>query len=157
MSLHVPGVRNPADLVAGLALVATSALAFYFSQDLPNMVDYRFTAGTAPRLTALMLGGFGVAICVMAFLRASEEGGYPVYAIRGPLVVAAAVVLFAVTVKPLGLLLSCFLLFVLTSLARPKPKWGEVFIAAAVMSAGCVAVFVYFLKLPYPVLPGAGY
>ncbi|RYE08250.1 MAG: tripartite tricarboxylate transporter TctB family protein [Hyphomicrobiales bacterium] len=156
MASRIPGIRNSADVVAGSLLVIISVVAFFMAQDLPEMVDYRFTAGTMPRLAALLVGVFGLAIAVLGFLRDGDgEGqGYPIYALRGPLMIAAAVVLFALTVKPLGMLAACFILFVLTSMARSKPKWFEVFIAAAVMSIGCVAVFVYFLKLPYPVLPG---
>lgn len=75
------------------------------------------------------------------------------FAPRGPLFIAAAIVVFAATVRPLGLAVSSFVTIMMAAGASDEVHWGEAAIVGAVLALGCCLLFSYALGLPLPVLP----
>ena len=78
------------------------------------------------------------------------------FAIRGPFLVTAAILLFAATIRPLGLVISTFLLVVVSASASPEvhgKRWIETVIWAAVLSAFCAVLFPNVLNLPMQLWP----
>jgi len=57
------------------------------------------------------------------------------------------------TIPSLGLVLSTFAAFLLSIMGSSEFRWGESVAAAAVMTAFCVALFVYLLQLPFQLWP----
>jgi hypothetical protein len=292
-------IRNPDDLVGGLALIGIALFAFYASYDLPGMRGFAFGPGTAPRLFATLLLGFGVAVVAMSFFtQPVERPEAPDYArwretvlaifanaiafvilyallmvalyvidyagkqlaitvaqagsaaarstardimqillileigvwifliifaymrgstightwiaffpalgafldifgllravpylplglnlaciavgyllpprvqtdvrfslatlidlparIRGPLFVTASIIAFAVMIRPIGLIISSFLVFMISGLASKETRWIECTIAAIGLTTFCVLLFVYLLNLPFQLWP----
>jgi putative tricarboxylic transport membrane protein len=56
-------------------------------------------------------------------------------------------------IRPLGLVPATFLAFVISILGSTEMRWLESFIAAVVMTAFCVGLFVYLLNLPFQLWP----
>jgi putative tricarboxylic transport membrane protein len=75
------------------------------------------------------------------------------FAVRGPALVCAGILFFAVAIRPFGLIATSYITFVITIVATPEVRWRETLIAAAVMTAFCVALFVYLLQLPFDLWP----
>jgi putative tricarboxylic transport membrane protein len=85
------------------------------------------------------------------------------YAIRGPAWVILAILAFAamirgfnlgfISVPPLGLVPSTFAAFMISIFGSSEMRWVESLIAAVVMTAFCVALFVYLLQLPFQLWP----
>ena len=120
-------IRSPQDFYGGLALVALSLFAFWASSDLPGMRGFSFGPGTAPRLFAGVLLTFGAVIMAMGFF----FHGKPLerYAIRGPFWITVSIIVFATTVRPLGLIIATFVSFVISGAASPETRWVENVIA----------------------------
>ena len=144
-------VRGPQDFVGGLALVAIALFALWASSDLQGMRGFSFGAGTAPRMFAFLLLGLGVAIAVVGVV--TEGAHLATYAWRGPLFVSLAILSFAITIRPLGLIISAFASFIISALGTPETRWKETIIVGICLTIGFSLLFPYALGLPLQLLP----
>ena len=144
-------IRGPQDFVGGIALMSIAAFALWASSDLQGMHGFSFGAGTAPRMFAVLLLGLGAAVTLMGIL--SEGEHITVYAWRGPLFVSLAIISFAITIRPLGLVISAFASFIISALGTPETKWKETIIVGICLTIGCSLLFPYALGLPLQLFP----
>src|ERR1700709_1143079 len=107
-------IRGPQDFVGGIALMAIAIFALWASSDLQGMRGFSFGAGTAPRMFAVLLLGLGAAIAVAGLV--TEGATLAHYAWRGPLFVTLSILSFALTIRPLGVIISAFLSFMIAAL-----------------------------------------
>jgi putative tricarboxylic transport membrane protein len=75
------------------------------------------------------------------------------YAPRGPVLITAATLIFAVTVRPLGLVIASFVSIVIAASATEEVRWGETLIWAVVLTIFCSLLFPYGLNLPLQLWP----
>jgi putative tricarboxylic transport membrane protein len=144
-------VRGPQDFVGGIALMAIALFALWASSDLQGMHGFSFGAGTAPRMFAGLLLGLGAAVALMGLL---VEGQHlATYHWRGPLFVSLSILSFAVTIRPLGLVMSAFLTFMISGLGTPETRWKETIIVGICLTAFCSFLFPYGLGLPMQLWP----
>jgi putative tricarboxylic transport membrane protein len=145
------GIRNPRDFWGGLAMVGVAAIAIWATRDLSGMQGFAFGPGTAPRLFAGLLGTCGVIIACIGFF--TDGPGIERYAFRGPLLVIAAILGFALIIRPVGLVTAAFLTFLVAISGSREARLIESVIAAAAMTCFCVALFYYGLGLPFQLWP----
>jgi putative tricarboxylic transport membrane protein len=144
-------VRGPQDFVGGLALMAIAAFALWASSDLQGMHGFSFGAGTAPRMFGFLLLALGAAIAVTGIL--SDGPAHATYAWRGPLFVTLAILSFALTIRPMGMIFSAMASFMIAALGTPETRWKETTIVAICLTAFCSLLFPYALGLPLQLLP----
>jgi putative tricarboxylic transport membrane protein len=144
-------IRGPQDFVGGIALIGIAVFALWASSDLQGMHGFSFGAGTAPRMFAVLLLILGIAVTLMGLLTDGEH--ITVYAWRGPLFVSMAILSFAITIRPLGLVISAFTSFLIAALGTPETKWKETIIVGMCLTLGCSLLFPYALGLPLQLFP----
>jgi putative tricarboxylic transport membrane protein len=144
-------IRNPRDFWGGLVLIALAILALWASRDLPGQRGFAFGPGTAPRLFAGALAVLGAAVAFVGLV--TDGPRIDKYKVRGPVLVIIAILSFAGMIRPLGLIISTFLAFMISILGSTEMRWLESLIAAVAMTAGCVLLFVYLLNLPFQLWP----
>src|SRR5712672_1450022 len=171
-------IRDPRDFYGGLALIALGVFALWASRDLPGMHGFAFGPGTAPRMFAIVLIGLGAVIAGMGLI--TEGAAVERYEITGPtlinlayiLVVSAqtfsfkmvalavlvlgvilSVLVFAMAVRPLGLVIASYFSILAASFATHEVRPLEAFIWSAVLSAFCVLLFPIALNLPLQLWP----
>jgi putative tricarboxylic transport membrane protein len=144
-------VRGPQDFVGGLALVAIALFALWASSDLQGMHGFSFGAGTAPRMFGFLLLGLGVAVAVVGIV--TEGAHLATYAWRGPLFVSLSILFFAIAIRPMGLVVSAFLSFLISALGTPETRWKETIIVGICLTIGCSLLFPYALGLPLQLFP----
>ena len=144
-------VRAPQDYYGGLVLIMLATLCLIASSELPGQRGFAFGPGTAPRLFAGMLAALGLLVTVVGVTVAGPR--IEKYRLRGPLWVLFAICLFAAIIRPFGLVFASFLTFMISIYGSTEMKWIESVIAAAVMTAFCVGLFVYLLNLPFQLWP----
>jgi putative tricarboxylic transport membrane protein len=144
-------VRGPQDFVGGIALIAIALFAFWASSDLQGMRGFSFGAGTAPRMFAGLLLGLGFAVMIVGVV--SEGPHLATYAWRGPLFVSLSILSFALTIRPLGLVISAFASFIISALGTPETRWKETIIVGVCLTIGCSLLFPYALGLPLQLFP----
>jgi putative tricarboxylic transport membrane protein len=152
-SIVMSGLRvtNPQDYYGGLALIGLALFAYWASSDLSGMRGFSFGPGTAPRLFAGILLVLGVAVTLVGLF---VEGAHlERYAIRGPLMVTIAILLFAALIRPVGLIISSFLVFMVASAGAKDVRWFEAVLAAVALTAFCTFLFPYALGLPFQLWP----
>ena len=155
---HGPGksvmpkwVRGPQDFVGGIALMVVALFALWASSDLQGMHGFSFGAGTAPRMFAVLLLALGAGIALTGVL--TEGADLATYSWRGPLFVLLAILSFAFTIRPLGLVISAFASFIISALGTPETRWTETIIVGICLTIGCSLLFPYALGLPLQLFP----
>jgi putative tricarboxylic transport membrane protein len=73
--------------------------------------------------------------------------------VRGPLFITLSIIVFAMFVRPLGLVVASYLSIMAAAAATPEVRWIEAFIWGAVLTAFCVLLFVFGLGLPFQLWP----
>lgn len=144
-------IKGPQDFVGGLALMLLALFALWASRDLQGMHGFSFGAGTAPRMFAVLLLALGFGVMLTGIL--SEGAPIQKYHWRGPFFVSLAIVSFAFTIRPLGLVVSAFASFMIAALGTPETRWGEALIVGVCLTVGCSLLFPYALGLPFQLFP----
>jgi putative tricarboxylic transport membrane protein len=144
-------IRAPQDFYGGLALIALAIFAIWAGSDLPGQHGFSFGPGTAPRMFAGLLALVGGLISFGGLMADGPAIGR--FAFRGPAIIAAAILFFALAIRPLGLVVASYVTFMISILASDEMRWFESLIAAAVMTLFCVGLFVYLLQLPFQLWP----
>jgi putative tricarboxylic transport membrane protein len=144
-------IRGPQEFWGGLVLMAVSILALWAAHGLPGMNGYSFGAGTAPRLFSILLFILGAGVSVTGLL----TSGSPLarFSVRGPFFVMAAIALFSVSIRPLGLVIAAFASFVVAALGSEETRWPEAIIVGVALTLGCSLLFPYALGLPFELWP----
>ena len=141
----------PRDVAAGLFLLAVAGLAWWAASDLPFGESAGIGPGLMPKGVALLIGLFGILILGLGF--AGERIPLERFALRGPLFVLGSVVVFAATIRTLGLAFAGPLCVIVAALADKDSRVVEVLLFALVTTAFCVGLFKYLLRLPVPLAP----
>lgn len=144
-------VRAPQDYYGGIVLMMLATLALIASADLPGQRGFAFGPGTAPRLFAILLFGLALAVTVVGVTTHGPR--IEPYKLRGPLWVLCAIILFAMIIRPLGLIVASFLTWMISICGSTEMRLIESIIAAAAMTVFCVVLFVYLLNLPFQLWP----
>jgi putative tricarboxylic transport membrane protein len=144
-------IRGPQDFWGGVALIALALFAFWASSDLPGMRGFQFGPGTAPRLFAGLLLVLGIGIALTGFFLP----GAPLerYHLRGPFFVTLAILSFAFTIRPLGLIIAAFSSFMIAALGSTEQRWIQTLIVGIAITVFCCILFPYVLGLPFQLQP----
>jgi putative tricarboxylic transport membrane protein len=139
------------EVLAGLFLIGSAAVGYYAAFPLDAGSMSGVGSGLLPKAVALLLGAFGIYLIVMGRIGTHErvEG----FSLRGTIFVLGAIMAFAATVRPLGLLVAGPLSMLLSSMADPDTRPMEIIAFTAFMTTGCYLLFKVVLNLPIPVLP----
>jgi hypothetical protein len=149
-----PSILNNRDVWAGLLLIAIGAAALFIARN--------YTFGTAlrmgPGFFPIVLGGvlilFGLYILATG-LRTGEaiEGSW---SLRALIILPLSLVLFGVLMEHGGFVPAMLVLIFGSATASTEFRFVEALLFAIGLTALCVAVFVWGLGLPYPLLTGLG-
>ncbi len=143
-------IRAPRNTVAGLALIGVAAFALWAVSDLSQGTLRAMGPAMLPRVVAIAIGVCGLIFVALGFLQKGES--LAAWELRGPLIVGAGMVVFALTIRTLGFAVAAPLAMLIagrgTTEARPK----ELVVFAVVMTAFCLLLFRYLLDQPIPVL-----
>jgi hypothetical protein len=146
-------LKNPKDFWSGILFLVTGAAFAIIVKvfEYPMGTGARMGPGYFPFVLGIVMAVLGVAI---VFESLAVAGG-PVskFAWRPLFWVLGAFVVFGLTAKWLGLVGAIVLLVVISSYGNHEFRLKESLISSAILAVGSVAVFVYGLKLPFPVWP----
>lgn len=144
-------VRSLQEFAAGIFLLALAAIAFWQATDLSLGTMRQLGPGMLPRILTICTALCGLALLVLSFI----HDGSPLerWGLRGPLFVLGAIVLFGLTIRPLGLAVAGPLVVVVGSFASNESRFVESVIFAVVITVFCLLLFKVLLTLPIPVAP----
>ena len=94
-------MRAPQSLAGGILLIALAALALWLTRDLDQGTLNAMGPAMLPRWLAIGVGLSGLALLAAAFLKDGDN--LERWSLRGPVLVIAAILAFAVTIRPFSL------------------------------------------------------
>jgi putative tricarboxylic transport membrane protein len=144
------GLSNNKDLWAGAMLIATGAATMIIARNYAFGTTLRMGPGYFPTVLGGILILFGLYL-VVSGLRSTDEiqGSWP---LRAMTVLPLALVLFGVLMTHAGFLPALLVLIFGSALAGPQFRLVEVLLLSAALSMVSVALFVWGLGLPYPLI-----
>lgn len=138
------------DIIGGLLMLAIGLFAAIKGQEYEFGVLQRMGPGYFPVVLGTMLAIMGLIIAVPAFFR---SGSAVQVAWKSFLLIMASIVVFALTLKSLGIVVATALSVVVSSLADNETRWkGRLLIAAGVALLTYV-IFIMGLSMVLPVWP----
>lgn len=123
----------------GAVLVVALVPIYFFAAQIGKMVP-----GVSHDVVLAAAGT--VVVVVLAFLLTHV-------APRGPLFITAATIIFAIAVRPLGLVIASYVSLVISANATKEVHWIETLIWCAVLTLFCAVLFPYGLNLPLQLWP----
>ena len=143
---------NNKDCLAGLLFILIGALALAFARDYPLGSAMRMGPGYFPTVLAGILCLIGVYVMVRGIFSGAKVAGE--WGWKPLALITLAIVLFGFLIDRLGLVPALVVMFFVSALAGREFRFKEVLLVTVVMSGFAVGVFVYGLKLPYPLFGG---
>jgi len=131
-------------------LIATGAATMIIARNYAFGTTLRMGPGYFPTVLGGILILFGLYL-VVSGLRSTDEiqGSWP---LRAMIVLPLALVLFGVLMTHAGFLPALLVLIFGSALAGPQFRLVEVLLLSAALSVVSVALFVWGLGLPYPLI-----
>ena len=139
------------DYAGGVFLIVLSTVAIVGSLNLNFQTTTGVGPGMMPRATGLIVAALGLILIINSLFLRGE--GLTRWSMRGMLFVLGSALVFAWTIRSLGLIVAGPLAVVISAFADRDTKWIEVIIFAVVMTFACIALFSWGLKLPIPIWP----
>ncbi len=144
--------RNNLDFWAGAMLIATGAVAIFIARDYAFGTALRMGPGYFPSVLGGLLILAGLYLVAVG-LRSNEkiQGNW---SLRALIVIPLSLVLFGLLMDRAGFIPALLVLIFGSALASTEFKLVEVVLLAIGLTAFSVALFIYGLGLPYPLLVG---
>jgi putative tricarboxylic transport membrane protein len=144
--------RRRQDFWAGLMFIGTGAVSLFLAREYPFGTVLRMGPGYFPRVLGGLLVLFGLYLAITGLRRgeAIPAGWSPRALIALPL----AIVLFGVLVEHAGFVPALVVLIFGSAAAGREFRVVEVALLTALLTALSVAVFIWGLGLPYPLVKG---
>lgn len=139
-----------------MVLLGICLFVFWAVADLSSGTVKSMGPGMFPRALAALLGISGAILIAVSFWLEGEA--LERWAFRGPVLVSAGILLFALTVRPFGLSVAGMLALVVSGFAIQDARPRGVIVFSALTTLACVILFRYLLEMSIPVLviPGTG-
>jgi hypothetical protein len=138
------------DVWAGLLLIAVGAGAIVVARDYPFGTALRMGPGYFPVMLGALLILFGVAILAAGLRRGERISGS--WSLRALVVLPLSLVLFGLLMQHAGFVPAMLVLIFGAAAAGSDFRFMEILLFALGLTALAVAVFVWGLGLPYPLL-----
>lgn len=141
---------NRSDLVCGgLFLAIGLFFALQAWLNLPIGRAFQMGPGYFPIVLGGLLMALGAGIALGAVGKPTQSLG--VFSLRGTGLVVAAVLFFAVTVRPLGMLPALLVSTMLAAYSTKQATFRSAMVLSILLTIFNIGLFIYALRLPYPV------
>jgi hypothetical protein len=144
--------RNNKDFWAGLVFAGTGAGAMFIARTYPFGTTLRMGPGYFPIVLSVILIAFGLFVMVRGLRKMEEIKGN--WSIRALIVLPLSMVLFGVLMELAGFVPALAALIFVSAASGREFKFKEVLLLTILLSLMSVAMFIWGLGLPYPLIKG---
>ena len=145
-------LANNKDVWAGLLLIAIGAAAIFVARNYPFGTALRIGPGFFPVVLGGLLILFGLAVLAIGLRRGESMAGS--WSLRALIILPLSLILFGLLMEYAGFVPAMLVLIIGSATASTEFRFLEVLLFAAGLTALSVAVFVWALGLPYPLIVG---
>jgi|APFre7841882724_1041349.scaffolds.fasta_scaffold00449_4 hypothetical protein len=146
-------IKAPKDFWAGLMFLAFGIGFAWAAQSYQMGTAVRMGPAYFPTMLGGLLAVLGLVVFVKSLLLSGERVSH--FFLKPLLLVLGGVVIFALLLRPLGLIVATFALILVAALGGYDFRIREVIILYACLAVFAVLVFVKGLGLPFTLCPGA--
>ncbi|MBX7230362.1 MAG: tripartite tricarboxylate transporter TctB family protein [Burkholderiaceae bacterium] len=146
-------IRSHQDFWTGLLFAATGTFFAGFASSYSMGTAAKMGPGYFPFWIGLLQIILGAVVIISSMRNSTAEERIARFDLKSMALVLGAVVLFGLLLKPLGLALTLFILIAVSSLASHEFSWKATVANSVVLISLCFAVFVWGLKLQFPLWP----
>lgn len=144
--------RYNRDFFAGLLYILLGIVAMLIARDYPFGSALRMGPGYFPTVLGGIMIAFGIAVVLQGVK--NNEKIKPGFSFRALIVLPLATVVFGVTMEYAGFIPALAVLIPASAAAGKEFKWGEVILLTIGLIILSLAVFIWGLGLPYPMIKG---
>jgi hypothetical protein len=144
--------RYNRDFFAGLLYILTGAIAMFIARDYPFGSALRMGPGYVPTVLGGIMVAFGVAVLFMGVRNNEKIKGH--WSIRALIVLPVATAVFGVVMEHGGFIPALAVLVPISAAAGREFKWLEVLLLTVGLIILSLAIFIWGLGLPYPLIKG---
>jgi putative Mn2+ efflux pump MntP len=145
-------LRENRDFLSGLMFIVIGLGAVFIARDYPVGSALRMGPGYFPVALGGILFLMGLYVMVQGLIKKEKVKGN--WSVRALIVLPLAVVVFGLMIERTGFIPALIVLAIISAAAGREFKFLEVLILAIALTAGCVALFIYGLGMPYPLVGG---
>ena len=146
--------RNNRDFWAGVMLIVVGAGSVIIARNYAFGTSLRMGPGYFPSVLGGGLVLFGLYLVVVGLRRNEKMEGGNNWSLRALIVLPLSLVLFGLLMEHAGFIPALLVLIFGSAAAGTEFKLVEVLLLAVGLTAFSVALFIYGLGLPYPLLTG---
>jgi len=146
-------IRNQKDFWAGLMFIAFGIFFSGFGTRYTFGSAARMGPGYFPTVLGVILIGLGAIVALTALSPKAEEHKVDRFSWPTIFLILGSVVLFGALLNKLGLVICLAIVVIVSSYASHEFGWKATVINAVVLIVLCLVVFVYALKLQFPLWP----
>lgn len=149
--IAVPWHKNR-DFLAGLMLIIVGLGAIIIARDYPVGSTLRMGPGYFPIALGGLLFLFGIYVMVLGLIKKEPVEGS--WSLRALVLLPLATAVFGYLIEHVGFVPALIALIFISAAAGDEFKFKEVLVLSVVLTALSVALFIYGLEMPYPLLKG---
>jgi hypothetical protein len=145
-------LSNNKDFWAGLMLIAIGAASIFIARGYPFGSTMRMGPGYFPSLLGGILALFGIYVMILGLRRGEKITVH--CSTRALIVLPLSLVAFGLLMNHAGFLPAMAVLIFGSACAGQDFKFVEVLLLTVILTALSVAIFIWGLGLPYPLVKG---
>ena len=146
-------IRNKQDFWSGILFLALGAFFTGFALQYSQGTAAKMGPGYFPFYLGMLLCVIGAYVALNAVRSKAEKNEVEAFDFRTVGTVLFAVIVFAFLLQPMGLIVALFALVMISAYASHEFNLMGALVNATVLITLCMVVFVYALKLQFPLYP----
>ncbi len=144
--------RYNRDFFAGLLYILLGAVGMWIARDYPFGTALRMGPGYFPTVLGGMMIAFGVAVLLMGVKNNEKiKGGW---SIRAMIILPLSAVIFGILMEEVGFIPALVALIPCAAASGREFRWVEIILLTIGLTILSLAVFIWGLGLPYPLIKG---
>ncbi|AVA34984.1 putative tricarboxylic transport membrane protein [Cupriavidus metallidurans] len=146
-------IRSQKDFASGLMFILVGLGFSFVARGYSMGTAAKMGPGYFPFLLGLVLAILGALVLMGSLSSKGEEDQLARWDLKTLLWILGSVVLFGLLLKPLGMVLSVFVLVMVSSMASHEFSWKGALLNSVVLVLIALGAFVYGINLQMPVWP----
>jgi hypothetical protein len=146
-------IKNQKDFWAGIMFLIFGAFFAILGVQYKIGTAAKMGPGYFPTFLGMIVISLGVVISLSSLSATETDHKAAKFGWPSLFFILGSVVLFGLTLRPLGLILSLFILIATSSYASKKFSWKSMLVNSAVLILMCLGIFVWSLQLQIPLSP----
>jgi hypothetical protein len=143
-------IRNGKDFWTGVVYIGFGSLAIIISRDYDMGTALKMGPAYFPTILSSLLILIGAISLIRSFIKPGSPFG--AFALRGLVLIIAAIILFGLIVRGAGLVIALPALVIISSYASIRFRWKYSLALAAGLTIFCILIFLKGLGVPLPIL-----